>query len=168
MRNEEGLVVTASLILLAAIVVAAALSLHLGPHGLVASGVIGAVSSMILIVDIVFLADTAPPELSLGLLSVAAALSFAIFVLGIRTIKSSRILASATLMGKLAYARGVAITDLTPMGTVRILGEIWSAESLSGPVKAGVEVYVSEIDGLRLKVWANPELSQNIEQEKRA
>ncbi len=160
--------VLASLILLTAIVVAAALSLHFGPHGLVASGVIGAISSIILILDAFFLAGTASPELSVALLVVTIVVSAAIFFLGIRGVRNFRRLASASLIGKLSYASGVAVTDLTPMGTVKVLGETWSAESLSGAVKAGVEVYVSEVDGLRLKVWANPELSQNIEQEKRA
>ena len=160
--------VVASLILLAVIAVAAALSLHLGPHGLVASGAIGVVAAVVLIVDIVFLANVASQSLSLGILLGIAVLSSAILGLGIRAVKSSKRLASASLIAKLLYSQGVALTDLTPVGTVKILGETWSAESLSGAVKAGVEVYVSEIDGLRLKVWANPELSQNIEGEKKA
>ena len=160
--------VAASLILLTAILAAAALSLHFGPHGLVASGVIGVVSSIILILDALFLAGTASPELSISLLVVAVVVSAAVLFFGIRGVRNFRRLASASLMGKLSYASGIAVTDLTPMGTVKVLGETWSAESLSGAVKAEVEVYVSEVDGLRLKVWANPELSQNIEQEKRA
>ncbi len=158
----------ASLILLAVIAVAAALSLHLGPHGLVASGAIGVVAAVVLIVDVVFLANVASQSLSLGILIGIVVLSSAILGFGIRAVKDSKRLGQASLIAKLLYSHGVALTDLTPVGTVRILGETWSAESLSGTVKAGVEVYVSEIDGLRLKVWANPELSQSIDEEKKA
>jgi len=160
--------VVASLILLAVIAVASVLGFHVGPHGLVASGGIGAVAALVLIVDVIFLANVASQGLSLGILILVVVLSSAIFGLGIRAVKSSKRLASASLIAKLLLAPGVAVTDLTPVGTVRILGETWTAESLSGAVKAGVEVYVSEIDGIRLKVWANPELSQNIEGKKQA
>ncbi len=156
----------ASVVLLLAIVAASMLSLHLGPHGLVVSGLIGAISGCVLIVDIVFLANVAPPGLSLLFLVAVVLVSVAAFGFGVRAIRTSRGLALADRETKLLYASGVALTDLTPMGAVRILGETWSAESLSGAVNAGVEVYVSEIDGLRLKVYANPTLSQRIEQEK--
>lgn len=160
--------VVASLILLSAILAAAVLSLHLGPHGLVVSGVVGMIASLVLIADVVFLARTASQGLVLGFLVTVVIISAAILAFGIRTIKKSKMLASASLATKLLYSHGVAVTDLTPLGTVKVLGETWSAESLSGVVKAGVEVYVSEMDGLRLKVWANPELSQNVEQENKA
>lgn len=157
-----------SLILLAAIVAATALGMHLGPHGLMASGAAGVIVSAVLIVDVVFLASAASPGLSLGLFVVATLISATVFVSGIRALRRSNRLASANPTTKLLSAHGIAITDLTPCGTIRVLGETWSAESLSGSVKAGAEVYVSDLDGLRLKVWANPELSQNFDQENRA
>ena len=42
----------------------------------------------------------------------------------------------------------VAITNLTPKGEVRVLGEIWRAESLSGDVSIGEQVIVKELRGL--------------------
>ena len=156
----------ASVVLLLVVVAASVLSLHLGPHGLVVSGLVGVAAACVLIVDIVFLANAASLGLSLVFLAIVVVISMAALGFGVRTIRTSRGLALADRETKLLYASGVALTDLTPMGTVRILGETWSAESLSGAVKAGVEVYVSEIDGLRLKVYANPTLSQRIEQEK--
>ena len=160
--------VVASVILLSAILAAAALSLHLGPHGLVASGVVGMLASMVLIADVVFLARTASQGLILGFLLTTVIISIAILAFGVRTIRKSKALTSANLATRLLDSNGVALTDLTPLGTVKVLGETWSAESLSGVVKAGVEVYVSEMDGLKLKVWANPQLSQNAEQENKA
>lgn len=160
--------VVASVILLSAILAAAVLSLHLGPHGLVASGVVGMLASLVLIADVVFLARTASQGLILGFLLTTVIISIAILAFGVRTIRKSKVLTSANLATRLLDSNGVALTDLTPLGTVKVLGETWSAESLSGVVKAGVEVYVSEMDGLKLKVWANPQLSQNAEQENNA
>lgn len=160
--------VVASVILLSAILAAAVLSLHLGPHGLVASGVVGMLASLVLIADVVFLARTASQGLILGFLLTTVIISIAFLAFGVRTIKKSKVLTSANLATRLLDSNGVALTDLTPLGTVKVLGETWSAESLSGVVKAGVEVYVSEMDGLKLKVWANPQLSQNAEQENKA
>lgn len=157
--------VVASIILLAALVIAASLSIHFGPHGLVASGVVGGVMALAFAITTFFLVNLTAQVLSLGILLAMLAMSLGVIYLGIRGIKMSKRLASSSVSTKLLQSQGVAVTDLNPVGTVRILGETWSAESLSGHVKAGVEVYVSEIDGLRLKVWANPKLSQTTEQE---
>lgn len=155
----------ASIILLVALTVAALLSLHVGPHGLIASGTVGAIAALALLSDAIFLARVTAPLVLLGILIAIMLVSLAIITAGIRGIKTSRLPNPTSLNTKLLTANGVALTDLTPNGTVKILGEVWSAESLSGSVKAGVEVYVSEVDGLRLKVWANPELSKTIDQE---
>lgn len=157
--------VVASIILLAALVVAAALSIHFGPHGLVASGASGGVLAIALAVDAFFLANLAVPVLSLGILLAVLLISLAFLYFGVKGLKGSKRLMASSLSTRLLQSQGIATTDLNPIGTVKILGETWSAESLSGPVKAGVEVYVSEIDGLRLKVWANPKLSQTLGQE---
>lgn len=157
--------VVASIILLAAVVVAAALSIHFGPHGFVASGTVGGIMALALGIDAFFLANLTAPVLFLGILLAVLLISLGVIYLGILGLKTSKRLTSSSLSAKLLQSQGVAITDLNPVGMVRILGETWTAESLSGQVKTGVEVYVSEIDGLRLKVWANPKLSQTIEQE---
>lgn len=51
-------------------------------------------------------------------------------------------------------ADGVALTDMTPIGVVRIGSETWSGESLSGPLLAGAPVHVVAVRGLRLEVWS--------------
>jgi membrane-bound ClpP family serine protease len=48
----------------------------------------------------------------------------------------------------------MALTDLDPRGVVRVGGENWSADSLSGPLPAGSPVHVASIQGLRLQVWS--------------
>lgn len=50
--------------------------------------------------------------------------------------------------------QGVAVTDLDPVGVVRLHGESWTAESVSGPVRAGAGVRVVSRDGVRLRVWS--------------
>jgi membrane-bound ClpP family serine protease len=55
---------------------------------------------------------------------------------------------------RLRAADGVALTALNPGGVVRVDGETWSADSLSGPLPTGSTVHVSSIRGLRLQVWS--------------
>ena len=49
---------------------------------------------------------------------------------------------------------GIARSDLDPSGTVQIRGELWSAQSADRSVelKAGEEVEVISVEGLRLNV----------------
>jgi membrane protein implicated in regulation of membrane protease activity len=51
-------------------------------------------------------------------------------------------------------ATGVAVTDLAPCGVVRVGGETWSAESVSGPLPVGAPVHVLRVQGVRLEVWS--------------
>ena len=46
---------------------------------------------------------------------------------------------------------GTALTDFTPEGKVRVHGEIWEAQSVSG-VRSGDRVRILEVEGLKLKV----------------
>jgi membrane-bound serine protease (ClpP class) len=43
---------------------------------------------------------------------------------------------------------GVAVTDLTPKGEIRVQGEIWRAESTSGNITKGEKVQIKSIKGL--------------------
>ena len=61
-----------------------------------------------------------------------------------------------TLIG----ARGRAITDCRPMGTVRVQGDVWQARSDAG-VRAGEPVRVLSRDGLVLAVEPAEELAPN-------
>ena len=49
---------------------------------------------------------------------------------------------------------GVAVTSLSPVGVVQVAGEKWTAESVSGPLPAGVPVHVLGVRGVRLEVWS--------------
>lgn len=52
---------------------------------------------------------------------------------------------------------GTALQDLTPDGQVRVHGEIWSATTLSPPVRAGDRIAVVSITGLHLTVRSTPD-----------
>ncbi|MGH9068750.1 MAG: NfeD family protein, partial [Acidimicrobiales bacterium] len=52
----------------------------------------------------------------------------------------------------------VAVTALSPSGTVRVRGDTWSAVSISGAVPAGSPVHVAGMEGLRLEVWSEEEV----------
>ncbi len=55
-----------------------------------------------------------------------------------------RLTGSEVMIGK----TGVAITDLTPKGEIRVQGEIWRAESSSGNILKGEQVTVKALNGL--------------------
>lgn len=54
----------------------------------------------------------------------------------------------SSLVGQVAEVRQA----LNPRGTVQLAGELWTAESVSGPVAAGRHVRVVSVDGLTLNV----------------
>jgi membrane-bound ClpP family serine protease len=56
-------------------------------------------------------------------------------------------------VGGLEGAEGVAVSDMTPDGIVRVRGEQWSAVSVNGVARAGARVQVLRAAGLRLEVW---------------
>jgi membrane-bound ClpP family serine protease len=54
--------------------------------------------------------------------------------------------------GLVEESKGVATTDLSPYGEVRVLGEKWRARVEDGPVERGREVLVTGREGLLLLV----------------
>ncbi|MFP3172110.1 MAG: NfeD family protein, partial [Acidilobus sp.] len=47
---------------------------------------------------------------------------------------------------------GVALTDLSPAGEVKVQGIVWKARAASGNIKAGEQVRVVRVEGLTLIV----------------
>ena len=62
--------------------------------------------------------------------------------------RRSKLTGSEAMIGK----TGMAITDLKPKGEVRVVGEIWRAESLSGDIAKGEQVSVKALNGLVVMV----------------
>ena len=62
--------------------------------------------------------------------------------------RRSKLTGPEAMIGKI----GVAITDLKPKGEVRVVGENWRAESLSGDIEKGEQVNVKALKGLVVMV----------------
>ena len=71
-----------------------------------------------------------------------------ILTLGIRAQRLKPATGTEALVG----LEGVTISALTPGGTVRVHGEIWQAQSDSGPVPAGTRIRVAAVQNLTLRV----------------
>ena len=121
-------------------------------------GVAGAVS-FVLGAFFLFGGITPPPITSPSfridpwLLGGVSVVLFALLAASLRTLAAARktdyVSPSANVVGQ----PGKVVSPLEPRGTVRVNGERWTAESLSGqPIPEGVEVVVIDRDGLTLKV----------------
>ena len=92
-------------------------------------------------------------RVDIWLLAAVSVVLFALLALSLRTLavarKTDYVSPSANVVGQ----AGRVVAPLEPQGTVRVNGESWSAESLSGqPIAEGVEIVVMEVDGLTLRV----------------
>ena len=65
-----------------------------------------------------------------------------------------RVRGGLALLPSLRGADGVAVTELRPVGVVRVGGGTQTAESVSGRLPAGAPVHVLTARGVRLEVWA--------------
>ena len=148
-------VVGASLLGIIILIVAAALiiaELKLG-HGfaLIAGVVLGAVGIYLLSFNLPYspspFGDIAVIELSLLVVFGVLAGLYVRWVIGpIR--RRSKLTGPEYIVGKI----GVATTDLKPKGEVRVVGENWRAESLSGDIEKGEKVNVKALKGLVVMV----------------
>jgi membrane-bound serine protease (ClpP class) len=145
-----------ALAVLVAVALAVAVGVHTGPHGMVVAGVLGVAASVGFVVGVVALAPSSSrTSIVWALLAVAAVVSVVALAGGALALPALRRHQPSVGSDRLWGADGVALTDLNPEGTVRVRGETWTAESVSGPVRRGVPVHVVEVDGLHLRVWSD-------------
>jgi membrane-bound serine protease (ClpP class) len=80
----------------------------------------------------------------------AVSTAFFVFIvtLGLRAQRSKPVSGGNALIGKIAQT----VETLDPVGRVKIVGETWNAESLSGKINQNEIVYVEAIKGLTLYV----------------
>jgi membrane-bound serine protease (ClpP class) len=155
-----------ALSILVVVAVGVAVGVHTGPHGLVAAGVLGIAASIGFVVGVLALAPAGSrPALAWVLLAGTAFVSAAALVAGAVSLPALRRRQPAVAPGRLWGAEGVAVTDLTPVGTVRVRGENWTAESLCGRLPAGATIEVMEVEGLRLRVWSDASAAAGLPQE---
>jgi membrane-bound serine protease (ClpP class) len=145
-----GLVILA---LAAALII---LELKLG-HGfaLIAGVILGAVGIYLLTFELPY---SPSPITNIVVVELALLVAFGVLIgLYIRWIikplrRRTKMTGAETLIGK----TGTAISDLKPKGEVRVEGEIWHAESLSGDIVNGEKVCVKALNGLVMKVEKIP------------
>lgn len=117
-------------------------------------GVLGAGGIVSFIIGSLILFSNGPPGLGVSIsLIVTTALIFAALLALLVTAVvrgQQRVVTTGSegLLGLTAVAR----TDLNPTGTVFVAGEIWNASAEHNYVKAGEEVVITGVEGLRLKV----------------
>ena len=146
-------------ILLGLVVLAALLGFHAGPHIHLAAGVLGLLAAMWLIA--IAVGGNRWPGWWV-LLSADLVISAGVGALAWKGLTTAQAVGSPHRHHSLDGAHGVAVTDLTPGGIVRVLGEQWSAIAANGSAPAGTVVQVLRSEGVRLEVWAD-ELSPNQE-----
>jgi membrane-bound serine protease (ClpP class) len=118
-----------------------------GAHGVLATG--GAIAMLfgaLLLVE-------GPPEMRIRFsTAISVTVPFALITVFLLTlVVRSRRRPPATGIGGLLLEAGVAHTDLTPEGTVRIHGEFWNARAATA-IPRGAAVRVSAVNGLCLNV----------------
>jgi len=81
-----------------------------------------------------------------GLIAVVAAVAFIALRAQLRKV--------VTGIESLTDKKGLAKTALAPKGKVLVEGELWDAESVSGDIPEGVSVYVTAVEGFKIRVRA--------------
>lgn len=140
----------AALILLAAVLGIALLSLHVGPHGFLVTAAVGVLG--LVGVGVASSRGHAFTASIAGAFAGTALVSALALFGGIRGVRAARRTPTRSVMSRLYNARGVVTSDIDPVGIVQIAGESWSATSGGGPIHVGAQVYVLGRDGLRLTV----------------
>ena len=138
-------------ILLGAMVVAALLGFHVGPHSHAVAGGIGGAAAIWMLV-MAFTGNTAP--VLWVLLAADLVISASIGYLAWRGLLSAAEPSSMPGPGQLPdHAVARVVKDLEPEGIVTLGGEQWTAVSLNGTARAGEQVHVMRRQGMRLEVW---------------
>ena len=125
-------------------------------HGLLTAGGIAAFLIGSLLLFPPWRPPSLPPTPLLRVSPVTIAVSTALVALfftfvvskGLRAQVRRIVFGVETLVG----AKGTALTDIDPKGQVRASGEVWSARSAGGAIRAGEEVEVVGREGLHLLV----------------
>ena len=136
-------------LLLGSVLLTSLLGFHTGPHSHAISGVLGAIAALWLIIMAL---EGRSSSVLWALLSADVIVAGGAGVVGWKGLTSQRTGLSSSgpsVVGK----QGVATSDLSPEGVVRVRGENWSAVSLNGNVKSGTAVQVIGVSGIRLEVW---------------
>lgn len=81
---------------------------------------------------------------------------FFVIGMGLKAQKLKPVSGTNTLIDKI----GRVTEDLDPVGTVMVNGELWKAESLSGPIQKGDRIHVVRMEGFKLFVEKAQEVQE--------
>jgi membrane-bound serine protease (ClpP class) len=120
-------------------------------HGILSiGGVVSLFLGSIMLIDTESFLDAMDISIELIILIVALTTAFFLFAItfGIKAQRKKVATGNEGIVGE----KGVAISNLNPVGEVRVHGEIWSCESVDGNIKKGSAVSIIGIENLTLKV----------------
>lgn len=125
------------------------LEVYITSYGLLSIGGI-----LALVIGSLLLFQSSAPyfRLSLGLILVVVVLTLIFFSFIISFVIRAHKRKVTTGKEGLIDEIGIATTDLSLTGTVKVHGELWNAESLDGKINQGEKVKVVSVDGMTLKV----------------
>ena len=125
------------------------LEFKLVSHGaLTAGGIVSFAFGSILLVR----PTETQPGVSLGVVSATTLATLGFFLLAVRAaIRTLRQPIFSSPQQRLIGARGIVRQSLSPVGTVQVKSELWSAVA-DEPLAAGEHVVVTAIEGLKLRV----------------
>ena len=135
-------------VLLVLVVGVSVLSSHAGHHALLLP-----IPALALAVVFVLVAGHHRAAASWWLVALSAAFAGAGVMLG-ATALAQQVAIPPETRSDVEGRSGVALTDLSPLGVVKVRGVRWGAESLSGPLSAGTPIHVARAEGIRLRVWS--------------
>lgn len=144
--------VLAAVVLFVVVLVVVAVGAHAGPHGALVAGVLAVLGAAALALA-ASAGTTGIDTLGVAALAVSGAIGLASIAGAVASIRGAAHRPQVRRPQGLWGAEGEVISPLDPVGTVRVRGENWTAESLSGPLPVGARIEVAEVDGLRLRVW---------------
>jgi len=127
------------------------LEIKIVSHGALSiGGVISLFLGSVMLIDTDSVLEAMEISMELIIFMVVLTASFFLFAisLGIKAQKKKAVTGIEGLIGEI----GKTVTKLSPAGGIKVHGEFWDAESISGEIKEGTEVEVVEVFNLKLKV----------------
>jgi membrane-bound ClpP family serine protease len=141
------------------VVLVSAIGFHLGSHVHAAAGALGVLTAAWLVFMLV---DGQSAPVLWTLLTADVVVSVGVGVLAWKGLSTSGTVVEGRHLISPVAADGIALNDLSPSGIVRVNGENWSAVAANGTVRSGTPVQVLRVDGIRLEVWGEKTVSEDL------
>jgi membrane-bound serine protease (ClpP class) len=138
------------------VVSAGFLLLELKHPGITFAGIAGIVT---LVLGGMLLFNTSVPDGGVSAWTIApvAILMSLYLIFLVPAVLRARHLPATMGAGRVVGSEGVATTSIRPRGTARVASELWTVDSVAGPIARGARVRVVGAEGLRLKVEPSPD-----------